>query len=85
MNHELKFLYDREADVLYTSLGHHKYTDYVEVNDDLILRLDPVTKEVVGFTIVDFLAHFSEPLPQMRIPLEASFRPLIDARELAMA
>ncbi len=78
MSRELKFLYDEGADVLYVSLGHPEYTDYAEVNDDPILRLDPETKEVVGFTIIDFLAHFSQPKPRLHIPLEASFQPLVD-------
>ena len=78
MVRELKFLYDQEADVLYVSLGHPEYTDYVEVNDDFILRLDPDTKEVVGFTIIDFVAHFSQSEPGLHIPLEASFQPLVD-------
>lgn len=77
---ELKFLYDQEADVLYVSLGHPEYTDYIEVNDDFILRLDPDTKEVVGFTIIDFVAHFSQPEPRLHIPLEASFRPLVNVK-----
>jgi len=85
MSRELKFLYDEGADVLYVSLGHSEYTDYVEVNDDLILRLDPETKEIVGFTIIDFLAHFSRPGPRLRIPLEASFQPLADVKELVTA
>ena len=85
MNRELKFLYDEGADVLYVSLGHPEYTDYAEVNDDLILRFDPETKEIVGFTIIDFLTHFSQPEPRLRLPLEASFQPLVDVKELVTA
>ncbi|MBC8492987.1 MAG: DUF2283 domain-containing protein [Chloroflexi bacterium] len=85
MNRELKFLYDEGADLLYVSLGHPEYTDYTEVNDDLILRLDPETKEIVGFTIIDFLAHFSRPKPRLHIPLAASFQPLMDVKELITA
>jgi len=85
MRGELKFLYDEGADVLYVSLGRPEYTDYAEVNDDLILRFDPETKETVGFTIIDFLAHFSQPEPRLRIPLGASFQPLVDVKELVTA
>ena len=85
MSRELKFLYDEGADVLYVSLGHPEYTDYAEVNDDLILRFDPETKEIVGFTIIDFLAHFSQPESRLRIPLDAGFQPLVDVKKLVTA
>jgi uncharacterized protein YuzE len=78
MNRELRFLYDEGADVLYVSLGHPEYTDYAEVNHDLILRFDPETKDIVGFTIIDFLAYFPQPKPRLHIPLKASFQPLVD-------
>ena len=73
MKDNFKILYDKEADVLYVSLGHPKFTDYVELDDDFILRLDPETKEVVGFTIVDFATHFAKQKPSMTIPLMATF------------
>ena len=85
MSRELRFLYDEGADVLYVSLGHPEYTDYAEVNEDLILRFDPETKEIVGFTTIDFLAHFSQPKPRLRIPLEATFQPLVDVKKLVTA
>ena len=51
----IKIFYDREADVLYVTRGKPEYTDYVEHSDDVILRLEPETKQLVGFTIIDFL------------------------------
>lgn len=84
MQQKLKISYDKEADVLYVSLGHPEYTKYVEVGEDLILRLDPETEEVVGFTIIGFAAHFSpqSPLP-LEIPLSASFALTRQVEELA--
>ncbi len=73
MKEQMKILYDKEADVLYVSLGHPKFTDYVELNDDFILRLDPETSEVVGFTIIDFAAHFAKEKPTLTVPLKAQF------------
>ena len=69
----MKISYDQSADVLYVSLGHPEYTDYVELDDDFILRLDPQTKEVVGFTVIDFASHFATEKPSMMIPLTATF------------
>lgn len=72
MDNQLSFLYDREADVLYVSKGHLEYTDYQEVGN-LILRLDPRTKEIVGFTIVDFEGRFARGQAPLTIPLKATF------------
>ena len=63
MNHNkdgLKIVYDQEADVLYVTRGQPEYTDYVEYADDLILRFHPETKQLVGFTLVDFSQHFAK-------------------------
>jgi len=75
MEQGLRLLYDREADVLYVSQGRPKYTDYVEAGEDVILRLDPVTQEIVGFTILDFAAHFAREEPTLSLPLDVAFRP----------
>ncbi|HDN79431.1 MAG TPA: DUF2283 domain-containing protein, partial [Chloroflexi bacterium] len=45
---ELKISYDEEADVLYVTLGHPRYTVYKELTDDFIIRLDPQTGEIIG-------------------------------------
>ena len=73
MKNELNFLYDHGADVLYVSKGHPIYTDYVELNDDIILRLDPRTQEVVGFTIVDFVGRFTKEASPLSVPLDVTF------------
>lgn len=57
MEKQLNFLYDKDTDVLYVSLGKPKYIDYVEVGENLLLRLEPQTRDVVGFTIIGFLAQ----------------------------
>lgn|SRR5574341_1108759 len=73
MKDRLTFHYDREADVLYVSKRHPEFTDYLELDDDFILRLDPKTKEVVGFTIIDFAARFTRKEPPISLPLKATF------------
>jgi len=55
----IKFHYDKEADVIYFSLGMPKKAKTLEITDDFILRLNPETQEVVGLTIVDFSRHFN--------------------------
>jgi uncharacterized protein YuzE len=57
---EMKIVYDSEADVLYVTRGTPEYTDYVEHSEDVILRLDPDTKRLVGITIIDFSRYFEK-------------------------
>jgi uncharacterized protein YuzE len=55
--------YDQEADVLYASLGltQHAVTD--EVEDDILLRYCPPSRDVVGITIMNFRRHFPHEAP----------------------
>ena len=46
--------YDPEADVLYVSFGEPKPAEGIDIGDGTILRVEPMSKEVVGFTILDF-------------------------------
>ncbi|WP_040371955.1 DUF2283 domain-containing protein [Desulfurobacterium sp. TC5-1] len=46
--------YDGEADVLYVSFGKPKPAEGLDIGDGTILRIDPKTNEVAGFTILDF-------------------------------
>ena len=56
----MKIIYDDEADVLYVTFGTPKYTEYIEHSEDVILRLDPDTKRLVGITIIGFSRHFGK-------------------------
>ncbi len=49
--------YDEEADVLYISFGKPREAITEEL-DNLAIRLDEKTKEVVGITVIDFLRNF---------------------------
>ena len=70
---ELKIVYDQEADVLYVTRGQPEYTDYVEYADDLILRFHPETKQLVGFTLVDFSQHFAKKDSDIALPFGVDF------------
>ena len=57
---ELTFGYDKEVDVLYISLGKpQKGMQYIELSTNLIIRVEPKSKEIVGITIIDFSKQFS--------------------------
>ena len=58
------YSYDREADVMYLSIGQPQKAKTIELTDDFLLRLSPQTREVVGLTIIDFSRHF----PYLEIP-----------------
>jgi uncharacterized protein YuzE len=45
--------YDKEADVLYVTLGKPRKAISRDVGDDVLLRLDPETGEVVGMTLLN--------------------------------
>jgi uncharacterized protein YuzE len=75
--------YDRAADVLYVTLEDSKHVEgeYVENDEGNILRIDPQTNRVVGFTIVSFSArlekHHEITIPEIgALPLASWAGPL---------
>ena len=61
----MKISYDSEVDVLYITCGTPDYADYIELSEDVILRLDPDTKKLVGVTVIDFSRHFKKACPNL--------------------
>ena len=67
----MQYYFDREADVLYVSKGAPRAdVDSEEVGDGIIARRDPVTKEIVGFTILNFLKRSEGGLPPIVLPFQ---------------
>ena len=52
----LTISYNSRTDVLYISIGKPRPGYCEEKDDGILVRIDPKTKEVLGFTIVDFTA-----------------------------
>jgi len=76
MRKGVQFHYDREADVLYLSVGKPQRAKTIEIGEDFILRLHPRTGEVVGVTIIDFSRHFPQLKPvHLKLPANGSFDP----------
>lgn len=69
---QIRVSYDKDADVLYMSEGKPCQAICKMLDDGIIVRKDPKTKEIVGFTIVDFISHFSKSIPQP-LPIGAKF------------
>ena len=73
----VQFHYDREADVLYLSVGKPQRAKAIEMGDDFVLRLHPKTEKVVGLTIINFSRHFPQLNPVRRdLPINGSFDPV---------
>ena len=78
---QLQFLYDHAADVLHVSMGHPILTNSTALNDNVILQIDPVTNQVVGFSMIDFLKRFKDSEEPVTVPLVATFaRPNSEAK-----
>ena len=75
MQNKIQFHYDREADVLYLSVGKPQRAKTVEMGEDFVLRLNPKTGEVVGMTIVDFIRHFPQLKSGLKLAVNGSFSP----------
>ena len=68
----LQYFFDKEADVLYLSKGAPRGdVESEEVGDGIIARLDPVTREIVGFTILNFLKRTEQGLSAIVLPFRA--------------
>lgn len=70
MKKPLHYFYDKEADVFYFSSGTPRATDAtVEAGDDVLLRLNPKTKQVRGFTLINASKRLSSKKPTYTLPL----------------
>ncbi len=57
---KMMFWFDKEGDILDISIGKPKKAISKEIGDDVLLRIDPNTREVVGFTILNFEKRFKD-------------------------
>ncbi len=76
MDKVTQLFYDREADVLYLSIGEPRRAVSREIGDDVLLRVDPETNAVVGLTIMNLSSRFSEIESPQSLPVS------IDLHEL---
>lgn len=69
------YYYDQKSDVFYLSQGKPSGHDLsIETNDDVIMRTDPKTGAVRGFTIINFAKRIPKQRHEfVQIPVEAHF------------
>ena len=70
----LRIFYDRKGDVLYISVGSPREAISKETGDDILIRMDPTTQEIVGFTILNFTERFSNIQEERAVPVTARFQ-----------
>ncbi|MBI2583367.1 MAG: DUF2283 domain-containing protein, partial [Candidatus Aenigmarchaeota archaeon] len=58
MGEGLNFGYDKDGDILDISIGKPKPAVSKEIAEDVFARLDPKTKKIVGFMIMNFEKRF---------------------------
>jgi uncharacterized protein YuzE len=71
MEGKMNFYYDEKGDILDMSIGRPRKAISREVSDDILIRVIPETKEVVGLTILNFGKRFGKKAKSHVIPLFA--------------
>jgi len=61
--------YDKKGDVLYLSVGDPRPAVSEELEDDVLLRLDLETGDVVGFTVLNFASRFEQGKTSQTLPV----------------
>lgn len=64
-----QLFYDKDADVLYLSIGAPRPAISREVGDDVLLRLDPDSGAVVGMTILNLSGRFASVSEPATLPV----------------
>ena len=73
MAETLRFAYDKQADILDIALGRPRRAISREVEEDVFVRLDPKSRKVVGFSILNFTKWFQDLDDARPIPVTARF------------
>jgi uncharacterized protein YuzE len=68
---ELNFVYDAEGDILDISVGAPQGAISNEIADDFFVRIHPETKQIVGFSILNFRKQLAQ--KTITIPVSAEF------------
>lgn len=67
----MQIAYDQEADVLYLSIGEPRRAISREAGDDVLLRVDPDSGEIIGLTILNLSTRDSLANLPIRVDLHA--------------
>lgn len=74
-NKYLNLYYDKEADVLYFSKGTPSSKDVSdEVADEVVMRRNPDSREITGFTILNFSKKSKKANQSLQLPFEVNLQ-----------
>ncbi|MBI2119151.1 MAG: DUF2283 domain-containing protein [Elusimicrobia bacterium] len=73
MAKKIRFSYDKEGDILDISIGEPRKAISREIKDDLFIRVDVKSKEIVGFSMLNFERSFRKSGESKTIPVSAKF------------
>lgn len=73
MEKRLRFFFDKKGDVLDVVIGKPIEAVSKEIGNDIVVRIDPKTKEIVGFTILNFEKRFEHVDKSETLPITATF------------
>lgn len=77
-NKNFKLEYDQEGDILYLTRGMLTKQDLSEeLGDDVVIWRNKKTKEVSGFTVLNFSKRTSKKTSKLDLPFEVELHPLI--------
>jgi uncharacterized protein YuzE len=71
MGKEIRIVYDDEGDILDLSLGEPQEAVSKEIENDFFLRVNVVSGEVVGFSILNFRKWFKDRKDIKVLPVKA--------------
>lgn len=66
--------YNKDADELNISIGKPQKAISMEVGEEIYVRLNPKTKEILGFTILHFEERSTREEKTFSLPLSAHFK-----------
>ena len=81
MEKELKFFFDKQGDSLDIAIGEPEKAISKEIGNDIVMRVEPETGEVVGFTILNFEKRFEHLNKSETLPITATFTEIGKALE----
>ncbi len=73
MANTLRFAYDKAGDILDIAIGRPRPAISREIEDDFFVRLDPKTRKVVGFSILNFTKWFKDLRESRAVPVTGHF------------
>ncbi len=72
-DNRLKIFFDKKGDVLDIAICKPEKAISRELDNDIVVRIDPKTKEIVGFTILNFEKRFEHGEKEETLPITATF------------